>query len=173
MAPQAKQFIFIYCIVSSGRLQRLTSQISHDPGWRGACASTTRDSWGRCAVAPGSAPWFSFLNGALHPKLTRGIVDGHDGTFRNPKLFSHPRENLDLQKVVFDAADALRAIGEFATADSERDLKHQLTVDFFERAFDGNVACHAFFAERPRSATTPAGAGRAKARHVTAGVVVL
>jgi len=36
-----------------------TSQISHDPGWRGACASTTRDSWGRCAVAPGSA--YSFL----------------------------------------------------------------------------------------------------------------
>ena len=33
----------------------LTSQVSHDPGWRGACASTTRDSWGRCAVAPGSA----------------------------------------------------------------------------------------------------------------------
>ena len=32
-----------------------TSQISHDPGWRGACASTTRDNWGRCAVVPGSA----------------------------------------------------------------------------------------------------------------------
>ena len=32
---------------------RPTSQVSHDPGWRGACASTTRDSWGRCAVAPG------------------------------------------------------------------------------------------------------------------------
>jgi hypothetical protein len=31
----------------------------------------------------------------------------------------------------------------------------------------------AFFAERYRSATTPAGAGRAQARHVTAGVVVL
>ena len=29
------------------------------------------------------------------------------------------------------------------------------------------------FAERPRSATTPAGAGRAQARLVTAGVVVL
>ena len=40
----------------------LTSQISHDPGWRGACASTTRDSWGRCAVAPGSASSFSFPN---------------------------------------------------------------------------------------------------------------
>jgi hypothetical protein len=43
------------CLVSSGRLLRLTSQVSHDPSWRGACASTTRDSWGRCAVAPGSA----------------------------------------------------------------------------------------------------------------------
>jgi len=32
---------------------------------------------------------------------------------------------------------------------------------------------HLLRAERPRSATTPAGAGRAQARHVTAGVVVL
>ena len=32
-----------------------TLKVSHDPGWRGACASTTRDSRGRCAVAPGSA----------------------------------------------------------------------------------------------------------------------
>jgi len=36
-----------------------TSQISHDPGWRGTCARTERDSWGRCAVAPGWAFYFS------------------------------------------------------------------------------------------------------------------
>jgi hypothetical protein len=38
-----------------------TLQISHDPGWRGACVSTTRDSWGRCAVAPGLAQLFYSL----------------------------------------------------------------------------------------------------------------
>src|ERR1035437_394186 len=37
-----------------------TSQVSHDPGWRGTCSSTERDSWGRCAVAPGWPVSFNF-----------------------------------------------------------------------------------------------------------------
>jgi len=48
--PRVSSLSHIFC---------LTSQVSHDPGWRGACASTTRDSWGRCAVAPGSARFSS------------------------------------------------------------------------------------------------------------------
>ena len=38
----------------------LTSQVSHDRGWRGVCVCTIRDSHGRCAVAPGWAV-FSFF----------------------------------------------------------------------------------------------------------------
>lgn len=99
------------------------------------------------ALTTGSA-LLSCLDGALHPKFASNIVDGHDRSFFNPELLSHPGKNLDLQKVALDAADALRAICEFSTADSERDLKHKLAVDLFERTFDRNFARHVFFAER-------------------------
>jgi len=34
----------------------ITFEVSHDHGWRGACASTIRDGHDRCAVAAGSTP---------------------------------------------------------------------------------------------------------------------
>ena len=56
-----------------------TSEVSHDRGWREECACTGRDSWGRCAVAPGSARSLSKIT-----QLKCLDVTGNRGYYSQP-----------------------------------------------------------------------------------------